>query len=284
MGIHQNTTPERPDAEPDSQIWLSIITPVLNGARYIGSCIENVAGQNAPGVEHIVMDGKSTDETAVIARRLAAIHPSLRVYSEDDGSQAAAMNSGVRLARGRVIGFLNVDDFYQPNLLPRIAEIFAGLPEPSLVVGNCNFRDAADNILTVNRPSRLTLLDFLKGREFPWNPSAYFYHKALHDLVGGYDEKEHYVLDVDFLFRAVQKARVCYFDEVWGNFRWMAGTKTYEDDQAGRMLKRGDELRRRYSAQLSFTERLRLKTFCTVRPFFRRVRRRVSCAIRILFG
>jgi glycosyltransferase involved in cell wall biosynthesis len=250
------------------EVWLSIITPVLNGEKFIGGCIESVAGQNAPGVEHIIMDGMSTDETVIIARRFAEANPSIRIYSENDGSQSAAMNHGIRLARGGIIGFLNADDYYEANLLSRVAEIFKGLREPSLAVANCNLRDERGKIIAVNRPARLTLLNFMKGREYPWNPSAYFYHKSLHDAAGRYDEKDHYVMDLDFLLRAVQKAHVVHYDEVWGNFRWMAGGKTFHDSQTGLMRKRYDELRRRYSGDLTLIERLHLGMFRLLRSVY----------------
>jgi len=266
--------------EPAGKVWLSVITPVLNTERYIEGCIQNVLDQNVAGIEHIIMDGMSTDQTLVIARRFAATNPSIRIYSENDGSQAAAMNHGIQLARGPVIGFLNADDYYAPGTLKRVMEIFKDLPETALVVGDCNIRDAEDKITMVNRPTRLTLLDLIKGREYPFNPSSYFYHKSLHDLVGAYDEKEHYVMDLDFLLRAVPRARVLYFGEIWGNFRWMEGTKTFTDTAAGLTKKRCDDLRNRYSVHLSFSEKLNLWAFRLprklLRPAYRWVKQRIG--------
>jgi len=260
-------------SDPDAgKIWLSVITPVLNGEQYIGGCIENVAGQRTEGIEQIIMDGMSTDGTVAIAERYARANPWVRVISEKDGSQAAAMNRGIQLARGPVLGFLNADDYYEPNVLNRVEEIFKGLAEPSLVVANCNVRDEAGEIIVVNRPSRLTLLEFIKGHEYPWNPSAYFYHKSLHDLAGFYDANEHYVMDVDFLMKAVQKANALYVDEVWGNFRWMKGTKTFDDAKAGRMDQRLARLRKKYTGDLSFLERVDLGLFGLARAVYRGVK------------
>lgn len=257
---------------PTDPVWLSIITPVLNCEKFIGGCIASVAAQNIPGIEHIIMDGMSTDETLLIAHRLAETNPTLRIYSENDGGQSAAMNHGIQLARGPILGFLNADDYYEPNLFPRVAELFKALPDPSFIMANCNVRDDSGQLITINRPARFTLLNFMKGREHPWNPSAYFYHKSLHDAVGLYDEKDHYAMDLDFLLRAVQKAHLVYRDEVWGNFRWMPGRKTFEDAHAGLMQKRYGALRKKYSASLTSLDRLRLQSYRLLRSLYRSVK------------
>jgi len=73
----------------------------------------------------------------------------------------------------------------------------------------------------------LKLTDLLLGfnvNQYPVNPSAYFYH-TLHQQIGYYKVDEHYVMDVDFLLRAIQVATVKYVDETWGNFREIEGTK-----------------------------------------------------------
>jgi hypothetical protein len=112
----------------------------------------------------------------------------------------------------------------------------------------------------------------MKGRESPWNPSAYFYQKSLHDAAGLYDENDHYVMDLDFLLRALQKAPFVYYDEVWGNFRWMPGTKTFEDNQAGQMAKRCDDLRRKYSRNLTLFERVHLGVFRLLRSVYKGIK------------
>jgi glycosyltransferase involved in cell wall biosynthesis len=264
--VEQGNIGQQGPAEP---VWLTVLTPVLNAARYMEGCLENVAEQQTPGVEQIVMDGESTDGTLEIARRYAETHPWVRVISERDGSQAAAMNHGISLARGSVISFLNADDYYAPGALKRIAGIFKGLPDPAFVVGNCNTRDAQENIVVVNRPSRMSLLDLMKGREHPWNPSAYFYHKSLHDKAGLYDVKDHYVMDLDFILRAVQAAQVQYYDEVWGNFRWIEGAKTFGDAKAGLMDERCEAVRRKYLHCLTAKQRLQLVGFKWSRKWVR---------------
>jgi glycosyltransferase involved in cell wall biosynthesis len=221
-------------------MMISVITPVYNGARFIESCIANVISQQCPNVEHVIVDGASTDATVSVIWDYAEKYPHIRWISEPDRGQSEAMNKGIALARGEVIGILNVDDFYEPDVLNRISALFKTAAEPTLAVGNCNVW-SDDDLLYVARPSRLKLLQLLVGPRinlYPVNPSEYFYHRSLHDKIGHFDVDDHYAMDLDFLLRAVQAAQVRYFDEIWGNFRLIRDTKTYLDQQSNQNITR----------------------------------------------
>jgi len=236
---------------------ISIITPVFNGERHIQKCILNVISQNCPNLEHIIVDGGSADNTVEIIKSFAQEYPHIRWVSEKDNGQSDAMNKGIRMAKGEILGFLNADDFYEPDVLNRVLEMFAALPEPGLLVGNCNVLDENGTLLYVNRPSRLQLREILSGSPFPVNPSSYFYHKSLHSAIGNYEASEEYAMDVDFLLRAVQVAHIRYVDEVWGNFLFCAGTKTYTDMQGDLAFKRLKKLFRKYRKNLDPLSRVR---------------------------
>jgi glycosyltransferase involved in cell wall biosynthesis len=187
-------------------------------------------------MEHIIIDGGSTDGTVDIIMRYAEQHKHIRWVSEKDNGQSDAMNKGIRMAGGSVIGFLNVDDFYEPSTLREAVNIMQELPEPSLLVGNCNVWDNNGNLWFISRPSKIGLRNLLLERfmeAFPMNPSAYFYHKSLHRRIGYYEITEHYGMDLHFIFKAVQQASITYVDRTWGNYRYLKGTKTYEDDKNG---------------------------------------------------
>jgi glycosyltransferase involved in cell wall biosynthesis len=206
---------------------ISIITPVYNGVAFIRACIKAVSNQNCPDAEHVIVDGGSTDGTLKIIEELAPECPHLRWISESDKGQSDAMNKGINLAKGEIIGILNVDDFYEPNIFDRISEIFKSLPEPSLLVGNCNILDSKDRINKVNKPNKLNLNDIIMLRHpFPLNPSAYFYHKSLHERIGLYNVDEHFMMDLEFILKAVRSANAKYIDEIWGNHRQVQGSKT----------------------------------------------------------
>jgi glycosyltransferase involved in cell wall biosynthesis len=199
------------------------------------SCIRNVISQNCPEAEHIIVDGGSTDGTVDIIRRYAGEYSHIRWISGKDRGQSDAMNKGIAMASGEILSFLNADDFYEPGTLCEVIELFRDLPEPALLVGNCNVWDDDGTLQSVNKPSGISFMMLLMQyiRAFPANPSAYFYHKSLHEKIGPYDVDEHYGMDIHFIFKAVQAAQVKYVDRLWGNYRYLADTKTYRDVASG---------------------------------------------------
>jgi glycosyltransferase involved in cell wall biosynthesis len=235
---------------------LSIITPVFNGEVHIQSCIFNVISQNCPDIEHIIVDGGSSDKTVEIIKSFASQYSHIRWVSEKDHGQSDAMNKGILLAKGEIIGFLNADDFYEQGTLNRIMEIFRRLPNPSLLVGNCNVWGPEGELLYVNKPTRITLFDLVSGRPFPVNPSAYFYHSSLHQKAGLYDIHDTHAMDLDFLLRAVQNAHVEYVDETWGNFRMLKNSKTQREMEQDITFNRMRKVLAKYRKNLPLPRRI----------------------------
>ncbi|QWV95074.1 glycosyltransferase [Geomonas oryzisoli] len=244
-----------------ARVRLSVITPVFNCARFIEFCLENVMRQECPEVEHVIVDGGSTDGTVAIIERYAALHDHIRYVSERDEGQSHAMNKGIAMARGEIVGFLNADDYYEPGALREVLTQWDGLPEPSLLVGNCNVWDDDGKLWFVSRPAGISLNNLLLGRyveAFPMNPAAYFYHKSLHLRVGPYRVEEHAAMDLHFIFRAVQHAHVTYRDRTWGNYRYLEGTKTYEGDKCGANQARVRQITEQYRRQQPALRRIQL--------------------------
>ncbi|MVM30140.1 glycosyltransferase [Spirosoma sp. HMF4905] len=90
---------------------VSIITVVYNGAEFIRDCIESIVNQTYPDIEYIIVDGKSTDGTVEIVQSYGT--KVARFISEPDKGLYDAMNKGIGLATGEIIGLLNADDFYR---------------------------------------------------------------------------------------------------------------------------------------------------------------------------
>jgi len=236
---------------------ISIITPVFNGASYIEACLENVIHQQCTSVEHLIMDGASTDGTVEIVKEWASEWPHIRLVSEKDQGQSDAMNKGIKRANGSVISFLNVDDYYEANVLNRIIQLFEDLPEPSFVCGNLNIWNPDGSFKHYNRPDKVTLPELISDRfEWPYNPSAYFYHKSLHDVVGMYNVDNHYCMDYEFILNVARNSKIRYLDETWGNFCVVVNSKTYNShfglpDTA---MQAGEVLREKMKAKMSSYE------------------------------
>lgn len=210
-----------------SEILITIITPVFNGRSHIEKCLQSVASQQCMVAEHLIMDGASTDGTAELVSDWAKRYPHIRLVSEKDKGQSDAMNKGLKLAKGKIISFLNVDDFYEPGVLNRIPDIFKDLPEPAFVCGNLNILNPDGSLKHFNRPDHISKVELLSNCfEWPYNPSAYFYHKSLHDVTGPYNEGNHLSMDYEFILAAAAHIPLRHVNETWGNFQNLDDSKT----------------------------------------------------------
>ncbi|HEV7801241.1 MAG TPA: glycosyltransferase, partial [Burkholderiales bacterium] len=207
--------------------------PTLNSARFVKACVENVHAQEGI-LEHVIVDGGSSDGTIEAVEALRRVHPHVRLIRGPDRGQSDALNKATLASRGDVIGVLNVDDFYEPGAAASALACLREMKAPGIVVGDCKVIDEHGAIRFWNRPVDLRAQALLLGwsyAPFPCNPSAYFYHREVHSIVGGYDVDDHHAMDFDFILSCAQRVETRYVPAHWGNFRLMPGCKTYDDDQ-----------------------------------------------------
>src|ERR1039457_1571996 len=106
---------------------ISVITPSLNQAGYIEDTIRSVLSQKVnSGLEYLVMDGGSNDGTPDILKKYS---DRLTWYSEKDRGQSDAVNKGISLSGGEIIGWLNSDDLYLPGALQKVSDYFRAHPD-----------------------------------------------------------------------------------------------------------------------------------------------------------
>jgi glycosyltransferase involved in cell wall biosynthesis len=217
---------------------LTIITPCFNSEKFIARCIESVAQQiGTMEIEHLIVDGASRDRTLAIIDEYRGRFPHLRVVSEPDRGQSDAMNKGITLAKHRSITFLNVDDFFEPETIAHVMNQLKTAPDLHFLVGNCNLRSLDGKILAINKPHTLAFERLMLESPlfpFPSNPSAYFYDRRLHELVGPYDTTLRYTMDLEFILRMSRVAKICYTNETWGNFVLHPECKTASNGDQGR--------------------------------------------------
>lgn len=107
---------------------VSIITIAYNSEKTIARAMESVLAQTYANIEYLIIDGASTDKTVDIAEgfqtKMQAKGICLRIVSEPDNGIYDAMNKGIRLATGEIIGILNSDDWYEPNAVSVVKEVF----------------------------------------------------------------------------------------------------------------------------------------------------------------
>ena len=120
----------------------TIITPSLNYGRFLGNCIESVAAQTGVTLEHLVIDGGSTDDSATVAARF----PHAVWTQEPDLGMSDAINKGFERARGNWVMWLNADDRLKPGALAEILALLEKSPA-DVVYGNWDFIDEAGHFL-----------------------------------------------------------------------------------------------------------------------------------------
>lgn len=176
---------------------LSVITVAWNAAATIGDTMRSVAAQSYGNIEHLVIDGASTDATAAIVK--AALTPQTVFVSEPDKGLYDAMNKGIARATGDVIGFLNADDYFCRT---DVGELIAGGIGDSDAVSAGVAIVAADDTTRLTRayPSRPFAGWMLRFGHMPPHPGFYA-TRAAFDRLGGFDPSIRIGADFEWMVR-----------------------------------------------------------------------------------
>lgn len=175
----------------------SIITCTWNSVRTLSDTIESVRSQSHPDVEHLFVDGGSTDGTLEL---IASRCPHARVLHDVRGGISKAMNAGIRAASGDVIAHLHSDDFYADAQV--LADV-AALLERSGAKWACGdlvvLRDGVRSP-SPRRSGRITPARYARGMVSILHPTV-FVRRELFDEVGLFDESLRYAMDIDLWLR-----------------------------------------------------------------------------------
>jgi glycosyltransferase involved in cell wall biosynthesis len=180
-------------------LLLSIITPTYNRADYIIDAVESVLAQNYANFEHIVIDGQSKDETLEILSR----YPHLRVLSEPDRGMYDALNKGLKLAQGEVIGWVNSDDLYAPDAFLEVMTLFSANPQLQAVSGGALVFSGSKDNPTILRTIPWIETGEMLSRLTQNSPvtNGWFFRRSVFEIVGEFDSTCLYSGDRDFLLR-----------------------------------------------------------------------------------
>ena len=132
---------------------VSIITPCLNSEKTIRQTIESVLNQTYENIEYIIVDGGSTDGTlAVIWEYAPLFQGRMKYVSEKDRGIYDAMNKGIRLSTGRLIGIINSDDWYEPEAVEHIMSEWNRSEKYQVIYGYCKvFENDRIKLIMKNR-------------------------------------------------------------------------------------------------------------------------------------
>lgn len=182
----------------------SIITPTRNAEKVLERTIASVLGQGYPLIEYIVVDGASTDSTVEILRRYGE---KIQWISEPDSGPPEAINKGLRMAKGEIIGIMPASDWYEPGIFRKVAEIFAEVPEVDLVYGD--FFIEEDGKKTLFRSKKLTYREIVRSSAWVCHQAS-FARRRLVEEVGLWDETLTIAADYEWLIRLFARAHAKY--------------------------------------------------------------------------
>ncbi|XOA42575.1 MAG: glycosyltransferase family 2 protein [Candidatus Nealsonbacteria bacterium] len=175
---------------------VSIVTATFNHVKYLEETILSVKNQNYPYLEHIIVDGGSTDGTIEILKHYESQY-NMKWISEKDEGIADGLNKGFKIAKGNIFCWLDSDDTYLLGTIKKVVDIFQKQPQVDLVFGD---------ILIINDKSKK--INYIKFTDFDFetwayeggsmNPSAAFWRRELHEKIGGLNKKYMWSPDIYF--------------------------------------------------------------------------------------
>jgi glycosyltransferase involved in cell wall biosynthesis len=200
---------------------VSIVTPSYNQAEYLEAALRSVEGQDYPHIEHLVVDGGSSDGSVEIIQRHAA-HLAWWV-SERDSGQAEAINKGMRGAQGEIVAWLNSDDLYLPGAISSAVKALQADPGLGLVYGEALSIDQHGRPFNRFRFGDWGLVD-LMGFRMICQP-AVFMRRSVFEQAGPLAMDYHYMLDHHLWIRMAGLAPVKHVPMLWAAARIHPGAK-----------------------------------------------------------
>lgn len=237
-----------------SRPTLTVITPAFNAGRFIAETIESVLNQDVPGLEFMVVDGGSTDDTVDVIRRYEK-HLAWWV-SEQDRGQAHAFNKALARATGEFVAEVDADDAYLPGALHTALDALHRTPGARWVAGGVlGFGTADEPYHDWHMPNVPTsLLDCVTGR-FQAATPGHVWSREMVLAVGGYDESFRYLFDFELFAKLLLHGERCIpIDRPLAAYRFHPQSKSVAE--IDRFEAEWDRIRDRYVPLLPFHQRL----------------------------
>lgn len=231
---------------------LSIVTPSYEQREYLRETLDSVRRQSHPDVEHVVVDGGSTDGSVDLLADYAEAHGGadgyrLRWVSEPDRGQSHAVNKGVEMATGEWVGWQNSDDLYRPGAFETFARTVERTPDADVVYGDLDIVDREGRRVATKYHTRPSAFVQRHWSLFTATQCT-FLRRSLFRELGGLDESLEYAMDVDLFWRLIESdAELAYVPRALGAHRRQPASKSTVAGRA--MNKEAAAVTRRYTGE-----------------------------------
>lgn len=203
---------------------ISIVTPSFNQAPFLKETILSVINQDWPHIEYFVVDGGSTDDSVAIIKEFSS---SIDWWvSEKDSGQSHAINKGLQKVTGDIIGWINSDDYYEPNVFRSIVQSFKNNPQADVIYFDVRNLSGTSEHIFHHQPFYPPELFLTK---VCLHQPGVFWRRSIMEQIGFLDENLHYVMDFDLWIRMYLNGQLKYIPHVVSNFRIHNDSKTHND-------------------------------------------------------
>jgi len=199
---------------------VSIITVCYNSERTIRKTIESVLNQTYKHIEYIIIDGASKDSTLEIIKEYKnKFNGLIKCFSEKDNGIYDAMNKGIKLSKGEIIGIINSDDWYEDNTVKEIVNIYEKLDDKFCIItgylNKCSIDGKRLYCLKKN------IADIKKVyKKMPVNHSSTFVSRKVYEKIGYFNSKYKIAADYGFIYRAINEGvNFYYINKLLSNMR-----------------------------------------------------------------
>lgn len=204
----ERTTTERPRT-------VGVVTPSLNAEAFLADTLRSIWSQTGVQVDHVIVDGGSADRTLEIAEGF----PSRVVVSRDDDGMYDAINKGMDLVEGAIVGYMNADDEIAPGALAVVADTFERHPDAQWLFGTVEYIDGDGDVIGRLTPIVPSLRAYLGIGWSPIPQQTVWVRRSFFERVGPFDTSYRNTGDYDWYARALKVARPLVLREVLGRFR-----------------------------------------------------------------
>lgn len=190
----------------EAQMKISIITATYNSSKTIKDTVVSVLNQKYTNIEHIIVDGNSQDNTLEIIQNIT--NRVTKIISEPDKGIYDAMNKGIDLVTGDIVGILNSDDFYSSDdIISDIIDVFQRT-NCDAIYGDLEYIDANDSNKTIRhwKSKAYTKGLFKRG----WHPAhpTFFVKKEIYEKYGNFNLKYRIAADYEIMLRFIEKNKI----------------------------------------------------------------------------